>query len=70
MSKYIQLGIHLNDELGIKAVTFDNNDTGLANDSELLKNVAFAIMKAVAINKESVKVQDLLNELDIKIQII
>ncbi|GEM_PF-5796666 len=64
---YIQLGIHLNEELGLKSVTIDHNTTGLPNDSELLKRVAMTILKAIVLNKESVAVQDLLNELDIRI---
>lgn len=64
---YIQLGINLNEELGLKSVTIDYNTTGLPNDSELLKLVAMTILKAIVLNKESVAVQDLLNDLDITI---
>lgn len=63
--RYIQLGIHLTDDLGIKLVTIDHNDTGLKTDSDLLLQIAFTMLKSLNLNKESVKVQDLLNELDI-----
>ena len=63
---YIKLGLFFNDELGLKSVRIDHNDTGLPDDSVLLKRVALTLLKAIRINEDSVKVQDLLNELGIE----
>lgn len=63
---YIQLGLFFNDKLGLKSVRIDHNDTGLPDDSKLLERVAFTLLKAIRINEDSVKVQDLLNELGIE----
>lgn len=64
--KLISLDIVLSDELGIKGVTISYNDTGLPNDSKLIEIVAFTLLKSLNLNKESVAVQDLLNELGIE----
>lgn len=64
--KYIQFGIQLTDDLGIKAVVIEYNDTGLDNDSKLIETVAFTLLRSLNLNKESVAVQDLLNELGIE----
>lgn len=66
--KYIQLGIHLTDELGIKSVTIDHNDTSLPSDSDLIKRVSMTVLKSLILNKEDVIVQDLINELGIEIE--
>lgn len=63
----IQIGVHLNERLGIKSVTFDINTTELPSNSETLKRVALTILEAIALNKEMVMTQDLLNELNIKV---
>jgi hypothetical protein len=63
---YIQLGIFLNDRLGITSVRIDHNDTGLNDDSNLIETVALTLLKSLSLNKESVQVQDLLNELGIE----
>lgn len=68
VSHYIQFGVHLNERLGIKAVTIDHNTTDLPSDSELIKRVAFTLLKSIQLNKEDVMLQDLLNELDISRQ--
>lgn len=68
VSHYIQFGVHLNERLGIKAVTIDHNTTDLPSDSELIKRVAFTLLKSIHLNKEDVMLQDLLNELDISRQ--
>lgn len=65
--KYIQIGIYLTDDLGIKKVVIDENNTHLPSDSELLKRVSKTILKSLGINEESVKVQDLLSELNIDV---
>ena len=63
---YIQLGLHLNEKLGLKSVSIDFNSTDLNNDSKLLEILAFTILRGLKINKDSVLVQDLLNELNIE----
>ena len=65
VSHYIQFGIHLNERLGITSATIDHNTTDLPSDSELIKRVAFTLLKSLQLNKEDVMLQDLLNELDI-----
>jgi hypothetical protein len=65
MPYYIQLGVKLNDNLGLTHVTVDINTTDLPSDSKLVKEVAIALLKALKSNKDSVQVQDLLNELGI-----
>jgi hypothetical protein len=67
---YIELGFDLTDELGIKSVLINHNDTELKNDSELLRSISIAILKALESNKESLTVQDLLNELGIECESI
>ena len=62
---YIQLGVHLTGSLGMKSVTIDCNTTSLPSDSELIKKVAFTMLRALQLNKEDLALQDLLNELDI-----
>lgn len=64
--KHIKLTIGLTDELGIKSVTIDYNDTELKSNSELVQRVAFTLLKAYSLNKDDMKLQDLLNELNIK----
>lgn len=63
---YIQIGLSLNPELGLKSVSINFNDTGLPDDSELIKKIAIVLLTAISMNSESVKVQDLLNELGIQ----
>lgn len=59
--KHIQ---HLNDDLGLEAASFEHNTTDLQSDSELLKLIGIALLKAVKVNKDDLVIQDLLNELD------
>lgn len=63
--KTIKLNISLSDDLCLKTVTIDENDTGLPDNHITLTRVAFAIIKAVNANKEHLAVHDLLNELNI-----
>jgi len=67
MKHYIQLGVHLNEGLVIKAVTIDENTTDIPSDSKLIKRVAFNLLKSIQLNKEDLMLQDLLNELDINL---
>lgn len=63
--KNIQLSISLSDDLGLKAIVYDYNDTELPSNSETLGNIAIAILKSLHLNKDDLLIQDLLNELDI-----
>ena len=64
--KEIILSINLNDDLAIKSCEIIYNDTGLKSDSELINRVAFALIKSIHVNKDSISVQDLLNETNLK----
>ena len=63
--KNIQLSIRLSDDLGVKGITIDYNDTDLESDSELVKRICFTLLKSIELNKEDIMVQDLLNSLEI-----
>jgi len=64
--KAIQLMFIIGDDLGLKSVTFQYNDSGLPDNSTTLKTLSIAVLKSLKMNKDSVIVQDLLNELDIE----
>ena len=66
--KLIQLTFELTDELGIKSISYVYNDTDLPSNSETLGSIAIAILKAINLNKDSLLVQDLLNELNIEVK--
>jgi hypothetical protein len=66
--KHLEIVFGFTDELGLKSVQFNYNDTGLPEDSELLRRVACALIESLSVNKESLKVQDILNQLDITIK--
>ena len=60
--KYINLGITLTDELGIKSVVIYANDTELESDSGLIKLLAYALLKSMVLNKDDLELQDLLSK--------
>lgn len=62
--KLICLWLELTDELGLKSVVIDHNDTGLPSDSELLKKVAWALLKSLHHNHEELTINDLMNEIN------
>lgn len=64
--KYVTVVFCLTDDLLLKEIVIDSNDTELPSDSDLLKKLSCATLKSLHLNKDSVMVQDLLNELDIK----
>lgn len=66
MSKYIELTVVLNDDLGITDVVIGYNDTGLPSDSKLIKMTALTILKSLNANKEDVEITDTLNALGIE----
>lgn len=65
---HIELRINLNEELGITSVLIMHNDTGLKSDSNLISKVSEALIKAVDINKNDCKLQDMLQDFDISIK--
>lgn len=65
INQYIQLGIHLSEDLGLQSVTIDFNSTELDSDSDLVKRVAITLLKSMILNKEDVQIQDILNKYDI-----
>ena len=64
--KHIILDFKFTDDLGLKSTVIDYNDTDLNNDSDLLRMIAFTLLKALHINKDDIVLQDLLNEIGIK----
>lgn len=68
MPPHIELRINLNEELGITSVLIMHNDTGLKSDSILISKVSEALIKAVDINKNDCKLQDMLQDFDISIK--
>lgn len=64
--RMVTLSYVLNEDLGLKSISFDYNDTGLEENSGLLRSIAFATIEALVKNDDSVKVQYLLNELGIE----
>ncbi len=65
--KYIQIGFHFDDDLGLRKIQFQHNETELKNDSELIKNLAITMLRSVNLNKNDCLLQDLLNDLDINL---
>lgn len=62
----IQLTAELSDDLKLKSVTIDINTTELKNDSELVRQISWTILKSLVANKEDIQIQDMLNDLNIK----
>jgi hypothetical protein len=52
----------------IKQIVFDENETDMPNNSETLEMLAFTLLTVISKEKDSMKVQDVLNELNIKRQ--
>jgi len=65
--KHISITLNMTDDLGIQSVTIDYNDTNLPDNGELLELIAKALLKGLAVNNDKIVVQDLLNELNLKI---
>lgn len=57
----------MTEDLGIKSVAIDYNDTHLKDDGKLIELIAIALLKGLKANNDSIIVQDLLNELNLKI---
>jgi hypothetical protein len=63
----IQLSLAITDNLGLKSVQITTNTTSLPNNSNTIRLIALALLKSINDNKDSLIVQDLLNELDIEV---
>lgn len=64
--KCIEISIFLTDDLRLKSIAIDKNDTGLESDSKLLKKVCISILQSISLNKQDIEIQDILNNLNIK----
>lgn len=62
--KHIKLLYSFTDDLALKEVEFQFNDTGLEDNSDLLKKVSIAMLKSIYHNEDSLAVQDLLNTIE------
>lgn len=67
-TKLISLSLHLTEDLGLRAITFNSNDTSLPNDTKTLERIAFAILQSIYSNRPDLELQDILNQFDIKRQ--
>jgi hypothetical protein len=65
--KCLTLVLCYNEELALKSVLIDKNETGLTSNSELVKIAAINMLKSFYLNKDDLLVQDLLRELNITI---
>ena len=63
--KRITITFGINDKNCIKEIFFDLNETDMPNDSKTLENLAITLLKNIQIDRGSLEVQDLLNELGI-----
>lgn len=64
--KLIMLTVELTDDLGLSAVTIDENETDLPSDSALVGKVAKALLLGLEKQPEHFAVGDLLRKLDIE----
>ena len=65
--KIIQITFNLTDELGIKSIVIDQNDTGLPNNTDTIENLAFALYKVIKVNRQDLQIQDILHESKLKL---
>lgn len=63
--KKLTITLNLTDDLKVKSIVFEENETGIKSDSELLNNAATAILSLLKSNKDDIEVQELLNDLQI-----
>ena len=60
--KTIQLHLSFTDELGLKSIIFQYNDTGIPSDRELLKSIANGIIQNIEIDEMIDEAKELLNK--------
>ena len=54
--KIIRLHLNFSDELGLKSIIFQYNDTGISSDRELLKSIANGIIQNIEIDNSGYSV--------------
>lgn len=58
--KHIKLTILFDNDLAMKSVIIDSNDTGIPESSDLLVKIAVCMLTSIKANKEDIAIQDLL----------
>ena len=64
--KKIVISFEITEDNKLKSTTFEFNDTPMKSDSDTLMKLLFTGLKALSINREDVKIQDMLNDIGIK----
>lgn len=62
--KKIILELEISDEMTLKSVIIQENDTDMPNDSTTIRKLGWTIFKACEENKESCAIQDLMSEVN------
>lgn len=62
--KKIVLDFYFNERLSLKKVLIDKNETELPSDSDLLEAIARCLLKSIEKNRDSLRLQDLINDID------
>ena len=62
----ITISFEITEENKLKSTTFEFNNTSMKSDSETLMKLFYTGLKALTINSEDVKIQDMLNDVGIK----
>ncbi len=62
---HLTLRFEFNEQRGLKSVEWHENTTGLEETTGTLQGLAICLLESISKNKDSLKVQDLLNELGI-----
>lgn len=60
--KYLQVSFVFTEDLSLKSLVFDCNETGMNSDTELLELLAICLLKSIKANEAELCVQDLLNK--------
>jgi hypothetical protein len=63
--KYIQLGLEFSDELQLKSISIQYNETELKSDAELIIKISKALLISFEKNKESIELQEILSDVGI-----
>lgn len=63
--KNIVLHVTLTDELKVKSITFNHNDTGLESGKDLLDKLSRALLQSIEMDRNNDDINELLNELKI-----
>jgi len=63
--KALTLTFLINDNNCIKTILFDENETNMPSNSETLERLAITLLQVLKADENDLKIQDLLNELNI-----